>query len=132
MLTTLKKQKGYTLIELLVAIAIISILAAIAIMQYRGYKIKAYDVSARSNLKNALTAAEDYFIEQGSYPATYNGLFTSGFNLSSDVCFTKYELENSGNRLHFHLMHTGSPNNWHTRYPDDAGGLAWRTPASCI
>ena len=132
MLVTLKEQKGFTLIELLVSIAIISVLAAIAIMQYRSYKIKAYDVSARANIRNALTAAEDYYIEQGSYPATYTDLYTSGFNLSSDVCFTKYETENSGNRLHFHLMHTASINNWHTRHPDDAGGLAWRTPASCI
>ena len=131
-MAVLKRQMGFTLIELLVSIAIISVLAAIAIMQYRSYKIKAYDVSAKANIKNALTAAEDYLIEQGSYPATYPDLYTSGFNLSSDVCFTKYELENSGNRLHFHLMHTASPNNWHTRYPDDAGGLAWRTPASCI
>ena len=132
MLATLKEQKGFTLIELLVAIVIISILASMAISQYRGYRVRAFDTSAQSHIKNALTAVEDYFVQQGSYPANFTDLFASGFNMSADVCFTKYELENGGDRVHFHLMHTASPNNWHTRYPDDAGSLAHRNPASCI
>ena len=123
---------GFTLIELLVAIAIISILAAMAISQYREYKIKAYDASAKTNIKNALTAVEDYFIQQDSYPANYTDLVANGFNLGTDVCFTRYELENGGDRVHFHIMHTASSNNWHTRYPDDAGRVAFRDPASCI
>ncbi len=129
---TLKKQMGFTLIELLVAIAIISILGAMAISQYREYKIKAFDTSAKTNIRNALTAVEDYFIQQGSYPANYTDLVANGFNLGTDVCFTKYELENGGNRVHFHLMHKASPNNWHTRFPDDAGRVAFRSPASCL
>jgi len=132
LLDSLKKQMGFTLIELLVAIAILSILAAMAISQYRSYKVRAFDTSARSHIKNALTAVEDYFIQQGSYPANYTDLVVSGFNMSSDVCFTKYELDDGGTTVHFHLMHTASPNNWHTRYPGDAGSLAHRNPASCI
>lgn len=132
MLRSLKKQGGFTLIEMLVAMGIISILAAIAIMQYQGYRVKAYDTSAKANLKNALTAVENYFVEQNTYPANYSDLLANGFNLSSAVCFTKYELENDGDTVHFHMMHTSSPNNWHTRYPDDAGGVAWRNPDSCI
>ena len=129
---SLKKQMGFTLIELLVAIAIISILAAMAISQYREYKIKAYDASAKATLKNALTAAEDYFIQQDSFPANHTDLLTNGFNLATDVCFTKYELENGGDKVHFHMMHTASPNNWHTRFPDDAGRVAFRNPESCL
>ena len=132
MLDTLKKQKGYTLIELLVAIAVISILAAIAVVQYRDYKIRVFDTNAKADIKNALTIVEDYFIQQDSYPTDYTDLVANGFNLSTDVCFTKYELENSGDRVHIHIMHTASPNNWHTRYPDDAGRVAFRDPASCI
>jgi len=132
LLDTLKKQTGFTLIELLVAIAIISILAAMAVLQYRGYKIKAFDTSAKATLKNALTAAEDYFIEQDIYPANHTDLLANGFNLSTDVCFTKYELEDSGDSIHIHIMLTASPNNWHTRYPDDAGKVAFRNPDSCI
>ena len=132
MLKNIKKQGGFTLIELLVVIGIISILAGIAIMQYRSYRIRAYDTSAKANLKNALTAVENYFVEQETYPANYADLFANGFNLSTKVCFTKFELENDGDTVHFHIMHTASPNNWHTRYPDNAGRVDWRTPASCI
>ncbi len=123
---------GFTLIELLVAIVILSILAAMAISQYSGYKIKAYDTSAKATLKNALTAAENYLVEQNTYPASHTDLVAYGFNLTTDVCFTKYELENSGDTVHIHIMHTASPNNWHTRYPDDAGQVAFRNPDSCI
>ena len=132
LLDSLKKQMGFTLIELLVAIAILSILAAIAVTEYRDYKIKVFDSSAKSHIRNALIGIEDYLIQQGSYPANYTDLFTSGFNLSTDVCFTRYSLENGGTRIHLHLMHKSSPNNWHTEYPDDAGEVDHRTPASCI
>lgn len=126
------KELGFTLIELLVAIGILSILAAIAIMQYHNYRIRAYDTTARSDLKSALTAVESFFIENQTYPGAYTDLLSNGFNLSKNVCFTKYELENGGERVHFHIMHTASPNNWHTRYPDDAGAVEYRSPASCL
>jgi type IV pilus assembly protein PilA len=61
------KEKGFTLIELLVVIAIIGILAAIAIPQFQEYRQRGYDAGARSDLRNAATAEEAYFIDNDKY-----------------------------------------------------------------
>lgn len=68
----MKKQKGFSLIELLIVVAIILIISAIAIPSYMRSRMQANEASAVSSLRMINTAAITYFstYSQVGYPTT--------------------------------------------------------------
>ena len=58
-----KGQKGFTLIELMIVIAIIGILAAIAIPQFSAYRARGYMAATKSDAKNIYTAVQAYIAD---------------------------------------------------------------------
>jgi type IV pilus assembly protein PilE len=61
------KHTGFSLVELMVAIAIISVLVAIAIPAYNGYITEARLATARSNIDSLRLFLEDYRLDNGTY-----------------------------------------------------------------
>jgi len=61
-------EKGFTLIELMIVVAIIGILAAIAIPQFTKYRIRAQNKAAVSDTRNLATDLHGYFADNQAYP----------------------------------------------------------------
>jgi type IV pilus assembly protein PilA len=66
----MRNQKGFTLIELMIVVAIIAILAAIAISQYQDYVIRAEISEGAALADGAKTAVVAYYNNHGSFPTT--------------------------------------------------------------
>ena len=80
----MKKQQGFTLIELMIVVAIIGILAAIAIPAYQDYTIRA-QVSEGLNLSGGAKAAvSEFYMDRGDWPSdnTAAGLTTTPEDIS--------------------------------------------------
>lgn len=81
----MSKNKGFTIVELLVVIVVIGILAAITIVSYSGVSNKARTASNQSNANSVLQAAMGVHAETGSYPATDASAATVLGNLNAGV-----------------------------------------------
>jgi type IV pilus assembly protein PilE len=66
---TMGRSKGFTLIELMIAVAILGILGAIAVPMYRGYMEDARKSEAKSNLETLRVIEEQEFQDKGFYTA---------------------------------------------------------------
>ena len=67
MLSTLRSKKGFTLIELMIVVAIIGILAAIAIPNFLRFQAKSKQSEAKTNLGGIFTAEVAYFGEHNYF-----------------------------------------------------------------
>ena len=63
----LAREEGFTLIELLIVIVIIGILLAIAVPSYLGFRERANQKAANSDVRAAVPASEAYFADNGTY-----------------------------------------------------------------
>jgi len=94
--TKMNGKKGFTLIELMIVIAIIGIVSSIAIPQYSAYRKRAYDKAALAQIRDMAAAEEAYFSDNGAYTISLTDLKNYGFIQDPLVTRTRAMLDSSG------------------------------------
>jgi general secretion pathway protein G len=69
-----KGENGFTLIEIMVVILILGLLATLVVQSLRGATDKAKRTKAMADIAEMKTALDRYYIDNGSYPTTDQGL----------------------------------------------------------
>ena len=80
-----RPQGGFTLIELMITVAIVAILSAIAYPSYQNYLIKGRRASAQSVLMNVAQQQQQYFLDVRSYASSVTGTASLNVTIPSDV-----------------------------------------------
>ena len=115
-------QRGFSLIELLVVMGIISTLIAVALPRYARYRANAYDSRAELDLRSVAMAEEAYFLENDKYLACADATCATlpGIKkLSSGVTLSIVASEAGFKGTSSHPKGTGKVFTWDS----DQGGL---------
>ena len=74
-----RRQSGFTLIELMIVLALISILAAMGVVQYRNSVQHTQESVLRTDLFRMRDAIDQYYADKNKYPASLETLVTDGY-----------------------------------------------------
>jgi general secretion pathway protein G len=75
----MKRQAGFTLIELMVVLSLISILAAMGLVQYRNTVRHSQESVLKTDLFRMRDAIDQYYADKGKYPASLDTLVSEGY-----------------------------------------------------
>ena len=78
-MATRAADRGFTLIELITVVAIVAILVAIAVPQYKVAIIQAKESVLRQDLFLFRDTIDQYYIDKGKYPASLDALVEEGY-----------------------------------------------------
>jgi general secretion pathway protein G len=73
------RAKGFTLVELLIVISLISILAAMGLVQYKNSVTSTKESVLRTDLFRMRDAIDQYYADKGKYPSALDSLVSEGY-----------------------------------------------------
>jgi type IV pilus assembly protein PilA len=79
---SLKNDKGFSLVELMIVVAIIGVLSALAVPKFQSFQAKAKQSEAKSNLSHIYTLEQSFYGDQDKYSASLKDI---GFSLQGRV-----------------------------------------------
>ena len=74
-----RREAGFTLIELVTVIALVAILAAIALPNYRVAIVQSKEAVLREDLYRLRDLIDQYYLDKGQYPASLDALVDDGY-----------------------------------------------------
>lgn len=89
--TMKKKTNAFTLIEILIVVAIIGLLATMAIPAFRRAQQSARESAITNNLRQVISAAQQYMLNENVTQVTYNELTTSSDTVNEPVYLSPIE-----------------------------------------
>ena len=81
-LSTVRSQRGFTLIELMIVVAIVAILLAVALPAYQNQMIRGHRAAAKSEMLDIANRQQQFLLANRSYAATVAAL---GYTLPAEV-----------------------------------------------
>ena len=73
------REKGFTLVELLIVISLISILAAMGLVQYKNSVVSSKEAVLHTDLFRMRDAIDQYYADKGKYPSSLDALVSDGY-----------------------------------------------------
>lgn len=128
-----QKQKGFTLVELIIVIAVVSILAAITIVGYSGVQQKARDAARTESIMQIQKALDFYNAKYGRFPQATANPGLGGWEMSTDAegsfmeylvdagLMTRVPLDPKNNSSHHFRYHRYGPGTYGC--PVERGGF---------
>ncbi|MFQ5353340.1 MAG: type IV pilin protein [Thermodesulfobacteriota bacterium] len=97
---SLRGHGGFTLVELLIVIAILAVITAIAIPSFTKYKLRGYKAALDYDSKSVYTSAQAYLTDNmGATVDTVGELITGGYNASPNIIFVNGSITTSAGNI---------------------------------
>lgn len=112
-------RAGFTLTELMIVTILIGVLATIAISMFDRVRLDSQVAATKTEMRNVITAIEQYLAVNGTYPASPDDLETDGLHTVSDnIDFCTFEVQaDEPPWVLLEAAHRGSTTHVRARYP---------------